>query len=542
MGNCSKALQLILTAGVITTLAGCGGNDSPSRTTDTDTNTTTTTTTTIDTAGTTSTTSASSLVANNPPHSIVITYPSTDAVQDVSWGYYRRKVSALVQDAEGHPVADGTVVYLGIIDSVLARGSVPTGGITATTTFTDATATLGDGATPTQLDAAYVKRNEAHRFIQEGDLVLLTSNAEEEDKIRYVNADTLTATSLTTSQPYTNSYPSTVYPAGDTNYVVGASLLGAQVAGEPQGGSNSTTAATTPDGTTTPTDTTSSGALTAGVATTVDGVAHFRITYPSSLAALSTGCNPSADTRIEPTGSAQVYLTAWVNDTVTTIDTTCLFAPITDGTIELTRDSITASSSDTIDIRFRLRDGGDGVPVPFWGVDAYVTTTPSAGSPISVQAGSVSDPTTGYVVTDATGWATVRIDITNALSADTAIVTLSALNTSAEISISVVTNSSINLDTHSIVGTAGNGTYDVNFTVSERGDTVVLPAWAVSNEVTTTPATDSNLSVQVSAITIDQTTGQGTATISVNNAIAGDSAIIELTALDATAEINFSVP
>ena len=537
MGNSSKALKLVLATGLAATLAGCGGSDSPSRTTDT----TTTTTTTTDSTGTTNTTDTSSLVANNPPHSIVITYPNTDAVQDDSWGYYRRKVSALVQDADGHPVADGTVVYLGIVDSVLAQGSVPTGGIAATTTFTDAGATLGDGSTATQLDAAYVMRNGAHRFIQEEDVVLLTDNAEEEDKIRYVNADTLTATSLTTTQAYTNSYPSTNYPAGSTTYVVGASLLGTQVAGESQGGATTTTEATAVGGGA-GTTTTSSGTLTAGVATTVDGVAQFRITYPANLNTLGTGCYPATDTRVEPTGSAQVFLTARVNDAVTTVDDRFCFSAVNDGSIELTRDAVTAASNDTIDVSFRLRDGGDAVPVPFWQVGAYVSATPSAGSAFTVQAGTVADPTAGYVITDADGWGTVRINVANGLSEDTATVVLRALNATAEISVSVLTNGSIDLDQYSILGTAGNSTTTVGFTVSDRGQQVTVPSWTVSSSANPSPATGSNLSVQVSSIVVDQTTGQGTATIQVANAIAGDSATIELGALGATAEISFAVP
>ncbi len=113
MGNSSKALKLVLATGLAATLAGCGGSDAPSRTPDTTTNST---------SG--SDGDASALVTTNPPHTVVITYPHLEAIQHDNDGVYRRQVSALVQDAEGHPVADGTPVYLSIMDTIIAQGTI----------------------------------------------------------------------------------------------------------------------------------------------------------------------------------------------------------------------------------------------------------------------------------------------------------------------------------------------------------------------------------------------------------------------------------
>ncbi len=416
MGHSNRVLSTILATGLAVMLAGCGGSDGPSRTTDT-------------------TTDASSLVATNPPHSIVITYPLTDAIQDDSWGHYRRKASVLVQDQEGHPVADGTVVYLSIMDSIIAQGTIDSPTDTLSGTVLTDIAPVDTAGDPITFDTAFITRNNALRMIEAGDMVLAGIDAglaDEADKYRLVADTALGNTTLPVTVAYQNTYPTPTgslpsYASGVTNYIVGASLLGAQVAGESQGGTTTTLEGGT---------TTSSGTLSAGVATTVDGVAHFRITYPANLQTINTDCqNRPLDTRVSPVNSARVLLLARVNDTVTTISDVFCFSPITNGTIE--PDITTIGSNGTFDIDFSLRDGGDQILVPFWTVDANVTVTPAAGSTITVDAGSATNPTAGEVITGESGWGTVRITVAGGTSGDSATVTLRALDTTAEITITI---------------------------------------------------------------------------------------------------------
>ncbi len=260
--------------------------------------------------------------------------------------------------------------------------------------------------------------------------------ADEQDKYRLVADTTIGNTTLPVTAAYQNVYPSPSgttpsYASGETNYVVGASLLGAQIAGESQGG---TTSATTLDGGTTAT--TNSSTLSAGVATTVNGVAHFRITYPANVNTVNTGCtNSSLDTRVTPTGSARVILAAYVNESVSTISNSFCFGVVTDGSITPDVDSI--GRNGVTDIPFELRDGGDEIAVPFWNVRASVTLAPAAGSGITVQVGSPTDPASGYVVTGSDGWGTVRITVSGGISGDSATVTLRALNTTTDITITI---------------------------------------------------------------------------------------------------------
>lgn len=291
--------------------------------------------------------SSSSITA----HTIAISYPITDAIENLGAGFYRRVGSAQVTDNEGNPVADGTMVYFRVIDSVVATGSIETAnsdGITGGT-LTDMGPRLGDGVTATSFDTAYVYRNAAYHFLGKGDPVYLI-NADEADKLRWISAtatNSITNNILTLSSNYVGTYPNSTYASGTTSYVAGISALGASIRGED-----------------------ASGNLVTGYGVTKDGVVKFHITYPANIATINTGCgNSSVDTRTTPVGAAQVYVVAWVNSTVSTVNQDFCFSPIAGGSFDVIPGSLSSSGT----ISATLHDGGDTVAVPFQLVTVYVS-------------------------------------------------------------------------------------------------------------------------------------------------------------------------
>ncbi len=323
------------------------------------------------------------------PHTIAISYPISDSVQNLGGGFYRRIGKVTVTDSEGNGIA-GVVVNLRLIDSILAQGTIMNGTadyISSTTLF-DTNPTLGDGTTATTFDQAWVSRNDSIRFIRDGDHVLLF-NAEEADKRRFVSTTSPGTNTLYVGNPYTNGYPNAVYdsstPERTTSYVIGASLLGSYVTG------------------------------TTGVAnqtvTDSEGIGTFYVTYPNSVRYINAGC-PDAlprDSRYPPTGSSQVLIAAWANDDVTAVNYDFCFSPIAGGTFE--PDSITVSAGTTVS--FVVRDGGDSVAIPF----TYVSFTDGAAT---FPAGQYTDangvitvtfPTPGTVKLHANRGATTTITV-----------------------------------------------------------------------------------------------------------------------------------
>ncbi len=548
-------------AGTAALLVGCGGGDDPPASSTTTTSTTTTTegdTTALESGD------ASSLVTTNPPHSIVLSYPHANAIFDTEQGVYRRTVVAMVTDQEGRPVADGTPVYLSLIDTVLAQGTLESPADSASgSTLADSDPTAGDVSTvdphgnPWQFDSIFVVRNNAHRFIEPGDLLLLGTGvgtagelaldapvAEAEDKYRLISA--VGSGSLTVDSAYQNVYPTATsgvpfYQSGEISYVVGASLAGAQVAGVSQAATTgaTTTADTGTGGLEDPAadlgTNTTGGELTSGVAVTVDGVAVFNISYPSSVESLYYGCAlPELETRVEPPESAQLHLIARVNDEVVTVADGFCFEPIDEGEIALMIDQVTLRSYDTGVIEFQLFDGGNRVPVPFYPVAVTVVPNPDNGSAFAVTASDPASPVPNYVFTDESGIGRVTVEVLHATPEDSAQVVFHALSAEAEATVTIVRSSAIRLATHSIVTTAGTTTHTVNFTVESEGVVQALPAWAITAEVNTTGVTGSIVIVNVVDITVDSATGQGTMTIEVANAQAGDAATITLSALGST--------
>ncbi len=337
------------------------------------------------------------VIPDRAAHSVKLSWSITNAIENLGGGLYRRIGTVKVEDIDGGAVSDGTLVNLNIIDSIIATGAITAvgGDSIAGSVLTDMAPTQGDWTTALpQFDAAKITRNYAQRFIQPGDSVLLF-NVDEEDKIRTVGTTVLSNNTLTVSSAFSGAYPNATY--ANAQYVVGASLLGAEIAGED-----------------------SDGNLTTGKAYTVGGYATFKITYPANINTINLGCGgvPSIDTRYVPTGSADVYIFASVNSSVTTVSPDFCFPPISGGTVERTSTLISSSTS----IGLRVRDGGDTIPIPFTGISVAVSYKTNTG-------GLGVTPDFWSYVTDATGRAISVVTVAGGASGDEATVTYTANGT-----------------------------------------------------------------------------------------------------------------
>jgi len=373
--------RYVLLAGILVALAGCSGGDEVEG----------------GTPGTGVTGGIGGDIGNsssNPPTSIAITYPITNAIENLGGGVYRRQGSVIVSDSEGNSVVDGTRINLFLIDSIIAKGTITPGTDSiAGTVLTDTAPLLADN-TATTLDSAYVYRNAAFRFIQPNDHLLLISS-DEVDKVRIV-ASTPTNTTVGVTSSYVNPYPNVVYDGitNVTEYRIGATTLAATIEGE--GG-------------------------TVGYTTTTDGVGTFYITYPANVNYMRVGCAPTVDTRYTPQGSADLFLLASASTdiNVTAVDNSFCFASIAGGSIEMIPNAIASTTT----VTGQVRDGGDTVPVPFTGVGYSIE---SSGANVTVS---------NITLTDAGGYFSADITVTGN-PGDSADVTFTA-NDGAEGTVSV---------------------------------------------------------------------------------------------------------
>jgi hypothetical protein len=181
-------------------------------------------------------------------------------------GTYRREGGLLVTDRYGNPVADGTVINLGVIDSVLLSNRAPQINYGFGSSIIDGNAsTTANSAVFTDqsnslFQSAVITRNNTNRFIEAQDRVLIF-NAQAEDKNRFVAALPNQASSVTVNKNYLNTETG-------LEYLIGASLLGMQVAGV---------------------DPAKEG-LVSGQAVTQDGAASFYLTYPANQDTILTSC------------------------------------------------------------------------------------------------------------------------------------------------------------------------------------------------------------------------------------------------------------
>ncbi|MDF3125350.1 hypothetical protein [Rheinheimera sp. 1928-s] len=345
-------------------------------------------------------TTASALsIASGPAHSIVFSYPVAASIQNMNNGTYRREGGLLVTDRYGNPVADGTVINLGVIDSVLLSNRTPQINYGFGTTVIDGNAsTTANSTVFTDLSnalfqSAVITRNNTSRFIEAQDRVLIF-NAQAEDKSRFVAALPNQATTVTVNKNYLNTETG-------LEYLVGASLLGMQVSGV---------------------DPAKEG-LVSGQAVTQDGAASFFLTYPANQDTLLTSCvSSSLDTRHSPRGSAQVWVVAEASgSSATTIDDRACFSYISPAVIT---SGITNISGNTI-LSLEIRDQGL-VRLPFLNFEAGISYDDDNIGNLLVSVGSCL--VTGSRRTDLNGQCELSITTTGGVSGDRATITLGVTN------------------------------------------------------------------------------------------------------------------
>jgi hypothetical protein len=341
-------------------------------------------------------TTASALsIASGPAHSIVFSYPVAASIQNMGNGTYRLEGGLLATDRYGNPVADGTVINLGVIDSVLLSNRAPQINYGFGSTVIDgnasttANSTLLTDLSNALFQSAVITRNNTTRFIEALDRVLIF-NAQAEDKSRFVAALPGQATTVTVNKNYLNTN------AG-LEYLVGASLLGMQVSGvdpaKPE--------------------------LVSGQAVTKDGAASFFLTYPANADTILTGCvSPNLDTRHSPRGSAQIFVVAEASgSSATTIDDRACFSAISPAVIT---SGITNISGDTI-LNLEIRDQGL-VRLPFQHFAAGISY--GAGNDGNLIVNVVQCLATGSLRTDIHGQCALEIKASGGFPGDTATITL----------------------------------------------------------------------------------------------------------------------
>ncbi|WP_044408747.1 beta strand repeat-containing protein [Thiomicrospira microaerophila] len=345
-------------------------------------------------------------IASGPPHSINLSYPVANAVSNLGNGVYRRVGSAFVTDRFGNAVPDGTVISLGVLDSVIASNNpspgyaVNTGNPDSNASFDSGTSLLRDNTNSPFLGS--ITRNNTSRGLKNKDRVLLL-NAQSEDKSRFV--DNFTANTVTANKNYQSQTVNS-----SLVYVAGASLLSSQI-----DGMNMLT-----------------GTPVRGQAITKDGYATFYLRYPADELHILTGCfqdNPTLDTResAAPAGSAQVWVVAESSETgATTVDNRACFSALHD--FELINNGISSDGS----VSVTLRDA-TLIPLPFVSLSSYVSYETNTGL-LAVSVGNCSGRTDQR--TNANGNCRLPINVTGGASGDSATVTISAGGNASPISIS----------------------------------------------------------------------------------------------------------
>ncbi|MCW9088701.1 MAG: Ig-like domain-containing protein [Gammaproteobacteria bacterium] len=321
------------------------------------------------------------VIASGPAHAINLTSPYTNSIENMGGGVYKRVGTAIVSDRYGNAVPDGTIVNLGIIDTVVAQDIDGTT-TAAASTMTDDGSNLSDPAPA--LNIASVLRNDVRRYIQTNDRILLR-NALAEDKSRHISSVD-SGSQVTVSKPYLNT-------ASDLNYVIGSSLVGAEIFGV---------------------DHVDTGAEVKGWGTTVDGQVTFYVKYPANGQTISMGCGIGGyacsdptyqtdapgvgctanggvwglyrDERYIPNSSAEVYVVASTSEAITESAVTVnhgqfCFASIAGWSLTASHDKLSGDATVTL----WLVDGGDVIPLPFKEITPIVVVEKSS-------AGVCSDP------------------------------------------------------------------------------------------------------------------------------------------------------
>jgi len=345
-------------------------------------------------------TSSTLSIASGPAHSIVFSYPVEAAIQNMGNGTYRRQGGLLVTDRYGNPVADGTVINLGVIDSVLLSNRAPqiNYGFGSTVVDGNASTTVGSALLTDLSNALFqsanITRNNASRFIEAQDRVLIL-DAQAADKSRFVATSPTQSSVLPVNKAFQNS-------ATGLEYIVGASLLGAQVSGV---------------------DPTKAEPVS-GQTVVTDGAASFYLTYPANVNSIHAGCvDTSLERRFEPVGSAQVWVVAETSgNSATTIDNQMCFSSIRPASIISDSGSNSISGSTTLNLR--LQDAGS-VPLPYTSFDSTVTITENDGG-MTVTVGNCNSGTEKR--TNRFGQCSLPVTVTGGITDDGATITLQVPN------------------------------------------------------------------------------------------------------------------
>ncbi|PLX95943.1 MAG: hypothetical protein C0621_02950, partial [Desulfuromonas sp.] len=333
-------------------------------------------------------------IASGPPHTIALTYPEASSISNLGGGVYRRTGTALVSDRYGNAVPDGTVINLGLVDSVISSSVGNASTASASTTLTDLTATFSTSS---------IVRNGATRNVEANDRVLLL-NAVSADKSRFVASAPVAATTMTVQKSYTTT-------TAGLDHVVGASLLGATIAGLD-----------------------SAGFYMPGQGEVSDGQSSFVIDYPANDNTIEVGCYGytagaynSVDTRYSPATSAQVYVVASATDASATAvnQGDFCFAGLQAFALSVVSNTATSGSGVT---SLHLEDATT-INLPFKRIGSSVQYTTNAGL-LSVTAcadengnGACDAGETVSGRTDANGDLNFLITVAGGVSGDSATVT-----------------------------------------------------------------------------------------------------------------------
>ncbi|TWI74116.1 hypothetical protein LZ24_01056 [Desulfobotulus alkaliphilus] len=338
-------------------------------------------------------------IASGPPHSITLSAPFLDAIEDLKTGFYSKKGSLMVNDRYGNPVPDGTVINIGVLDTVISRGAK--GKITeGSRDFS-----VSDVNPSVDLRTDYVVRNNYRRYIEDGDRVII-ANAPAEDKVRTVRT-VLDSQRLETTEAYKHTAPTAdpleVPFIEEPEYVIGASTM-AIVEGLM-----------------------ADGTYTKGTVVTNRGRGEIRLVYPANSGTIQIGhqhrhwgrfnidetphsTTPYAgellphgvDLRYDEnltrhmdyvsTGrtvdnrkaSTMVYFVASSSDNKATLvaDSPMRFNSIAPWTIGARPDKFSSAESVDMDVTLTVRDGGDKILLPY----VYVFPTVEINGAVNVWA------------------------------------------------------------------------------------------------------------------------------------------------------------
>lgn len=347
-------------------------------------------------------------IASGPAHSIVFSYPVTDSITDLGNGIYRKLGGLLVTDRHGNPVADGTVINLGVIDSVLVSNREPVIDYGFTKTVADGLASTVQGqANLTDLSnalfqSAVITRNNTSRYIQAQDRVLLF-NAQAEDKSRFVAVAPSESSRVQVNKAYQNT-------DAELEYLIGASLLGAQVSGTDPAKAD----------------------LVSGQAITKDGNATFYLTYPADNSSILHGCLPTdIDTRQSPMASSQIWIVAEASGSgATSLNDQACFSAIS----PLSLSANTTAISKTSTVALQLVDQKE-IALPFMPITELVSYGQNAGGlvvTVSPYCANRDDRRT-----NAAGYCNLDISVAGGSSGDAATITLIAGDARLDIAVSI---------------------------------------------------------------------------------------------------------